>query len=63
MELGEQSLADYFFNNAAKLTDDEIRKATKDIGLAMRDFHRGKIFYKLNNNLYLCKKQLQCIWT
>jgi hypothetical protein len=42
MELGEQSLDDYFENNAAKLTEEQIWKIAKDIGLAMQDFHRGK---------------------
>jgi hypothetical protein len=45
MELGEQSLADYFTKNAAELTDGRIWEVTREIALAMRDFHRGKIFF------------------
>jgi hypothetical protein len=41
MELGEKSLADYFKKNAVELREGKIEEITKDIALAMRDFHRG----------------------
>jgi serine/threonine protein kinase len=42
MELGEKSLEDYFYNNAADLTEGKIKEIAKEIALAMCDFHRGK---------------------
>jgi hypothetical protein len=68
MELGEQSLDDYIKSNAVQLTGDKIWEVAKEIGLAMRDFHSGKVFLQILYYIFyfiinLCKKQLQCIWT
>jgi hypothetical protein len=44
MELGEMTLLEYFNKYSDNLTDYQITKVAKDIALAMRDFHRGKIW-------------------
>jgi hypothetical protein len=41
MELGQMSLWDYFNANAGQLTEEQVIKVAKHIGLAMHHFHRG----------------------